>query len=110
MRPIDPADFFGAGMDVDEFDLGCRAGKQRIALRRDFAETAAGQHQQVSGFGARHQLRVGTETEVAGVERMQGIEQRRAAIAGCDRHPGSLGEFVNVTARGFGPAAAAEHE
>ena len=85
MRPVHPADFLGAGMDVHQFRLRRRTRKQRIALRRNFAEPPADQHQQIGGLGARHQFRIGAEPEIAGIERMQGIEQRRAAIAGGDR-------------------------
>ena len=94
MRPVHPADFLCAGMDVHEFRLWRRAREQRIALRGNFAEPPADQHQQIGSLGAGHQFRVGAEPEVAGIERMQGIEQRRTPIAGRDRHPVAFGKFV----------------
>lgn len=41
---------------------------------------------------------------------MQRVEQRRSAIAGRNRQSSSLGEFVDLTPRSLGPAAAAERE
>src|ERR1700686_3290576 len=97
-------------MDVNEFGLRGRTAKKRISLRRNFSETAADQHQQIGGFGARYQLRIRTEAEVAGIQGMQRIEQGRAAIARCDRQSASVGKVVNLTARHIAPAATAEHE
>ena len=110
MRPIHPAEFLGAGMNVHQ--LGQRRGavEQRIALRRNFAEPPADQHQQIRRLGARHQLRIRPEPEIAGVARMQRIEQRAAAIAGRDRQAGARRDRLDLLARLQAPAAAAEHD
>ena len=90
-----------------------RAGnvEQRIALRRDFAEPAADQHDQVGCLDARQQLRIDAEADVAGVARMQRVDQVGAAERGRDRHVEALGEARERSGRGLRPAAAAdEHD
>ena len=66
--------------------------EQRIALRGDFAEPAADQHDQVRRLDAREQLRIDAEADVAGIARMQRVDQMRAAERGRDRHGEALGE------------------
>ena len=81
--PVDPAQFLGARMDVDQ--LGLRAtgiSSSAIALRRDFAEPAADQTSRSAALTRATSFGLGAKPEVAGIERVQRIEQRRAAIAG----------------------------
>ena len=86
MRMIDAAELLGAGMHMHERLPRARNVEQRIALRGDFAEPAADQHDQVGRLDAREQLRIDAEADVAGVARMQRIDQMGAAERGRDRH------------------------
>jgi hypothetical protein len=47
IRTVDPAEFFGAGVDVDERYLRAWNVEQRVTLRRQFTEPAADQDDEV---------------------------------------------------------------
>ena len=81
--------------------------EQRIALRGNFAEPAADQHDQIRRLDAREQLRIDAEADVAGIARMQRVDQMRAAEGGRDRHGEALGKARERGGRGLRPAAAA---
>ena len=79
MRTIDAAELFGAGMDMHERHLRPRNVEQRVALRRQFAHPPADQNDEVGGFDALDELRIRADAEIAGVARMQRIEQMQTA-------------------------------
>ena len=62
---IDAAELLGAGMDMHEGLARARNVEQRIALRGNFPEPAADQHNQVGRLDAREQLGIDAETDVA---------------------------------------------
>ena len=70
-RLIQPAEFFGGGVDMDE--IGARVGdvEQGETLRGNFAEPPAEQDGEVGIPDARDQLRIGTDAEIAGVARVR---------------------------------------
>ena len=92
MRMIDAAELLGAGMDMHEGLPRPGNVEQRIALRGNFAEPAADQHDQVGRLDAGEQLRIDAEADVAGVARVQRVDQMGAAEGGGDRHREALGE------------------
>ena len=67
---IDPAELFGAGMDMHEGLPRPGNVEQRIGLRGNFAEAAADQHNQVGSLDAREQLRIDAEADIARIARM----------------------------------------
>ena len=110
MRPVDAAEFFGAGMDVHEGRLRRGNRKQRVALARHFPEPAADQDDEIGRLDPRQQLRIGPDAEIAGITGVQRMKQVGAAEAGRDRHRELLGEARDRLAPGLRPPAAAENE
>ncbi len=82
--------------------------EQRVALRRHLAQAPADQQHQVGALHARQQFRIGPDAEVAGVTRMQRVEQMPAAEGGGHRQREALGKAHQRGAGGFRPAAAAD--
>ena len=86
MRTIDAAKFLRIGMHVHERLLRVRNFKQRVALRRHFAEPCADGDDHIRRLHARQQLRIDADAKIAGVTGVQRIHQMRAAERGRDRH------------------------
>ena len=86
-------------MYVHEAAGGLRDRKQSVGLRRDLAHAAADQHHEIGVLDASEQLRIWADAEVAGVKRMQRVEQWQAAVARDHRDLEALDE---TTKRGAG--------
>ena len=111
VRAIDPSEVLGARIRMHERDLRRRDVEQRIALRRHLAEPPPHHDDEIGRLDARQELRVRADAEVAGVRRMQRVEQMEAAERGDHRQSEALGEALNARAGTGRPAAAAEdHE
>ena len=108
MRTVDAAELLGARMHMHERRLRARNVEQRVALRRQLAEPPADDDDEIGGFDARQQFRIGADAEVAGVTGMGLVEQRAAAERRGDRQRVFLREPGQAIGRGLRPAAAAE--
>ena len=108
MRMIDAAEFFRAGMNVNERLLGARNIDQRIALARHFTQPSADQEQHIGILDARDDFRIGSDTEIAAVARMRLVEEMPAAERIDHRQFEAFGETLHGGAGFFRPAAAAD--
>ncbi len=85
MRAINAAELFRAGMHMDQLGLRARNVEQRVTLRRYLAHAPAKQNDEVGGLDPFQELWVRADADIAGVARVQGIEQMAAAERGADR-------------------------
>jgi hypothetical protein len=109
-RAVDAPKLFRAGMDVHERHLRPRNVEQRVALRRQFAHAAADQHDQVRGFDAVDEPRIGTDAEIACITGMQRIEEMQPAKGRADRKRVLLRKARDAIACLLRPAAAAQDQ
>src|SRR5215208_7898188 len=70
MRPVHPAELLGARMHVHESLPRRWDVEHGVALRRQFAEPAANQQNEIRRLGARHEFRIGAVAELARVTGM----------------------------------------
>src|SRR5215831_10238262 len=80
-----------------------------ITLRRNFPEPPPDKNDEVAVLYALHEFRIGVQSEIAGVTRVQGIEQRQPAIACRDGHIKFPREVLQRAARFFVPTCAANN-
>ncbi|MCY1422029.1 hypothetical protein D9M71_376980 [compost metagenome] len=109
-RLVDAAQFFEAGVHVDQRLPRGGDVQQAVAAAADFAQPAADHQQQVGLLHGRAQLRAGGQAEVAGVLRVAVVEQVLATERQGHRQALALGEGAHVGDRLGRPATAAEHQ
>ena len=82
---IDPAEFVGVGVDVDERLAGMVGRDQRVAVGRRLAEARADGEDQIGVADALLQFGVGAVAEVAGIDAAAIVDRVLAAEGGGDR-------------------------
>jgi hypothetical protein len=109
-RLIETAEFLGRCMDMNE--IGARAGdfEESEALGGNFAEAAAKQDRQIRLFDFCDQLGVRADAEIAGIARMQRIEQRAAPVARRHRQFKPLRETLHGLDSRLAPSRAADDQ
>ena len=95
---------------MDQRLVGVGALQQRIVRGGHFADAAADQQHQVGLLDAGGELRVDADADIAGVVRVQMIEQHLAAEGAADRQRPGFGELWNRPTASVVPARAAEDD
>ena len=75
-----------------------------------FRHAVADDDNEIGGFDARFQLRIGRDAEFAGIARMAIVEEHGAAKDGRDRQREALGKAAHVVDRLRRPTATAEND
>ncbi len=104
---VDAAEFFGAGVQVNQLLGGARRSEELVAAGGHFAEADAEGEDEIRRTDAGGELRVDADADVAGVERVAIVEGVLKAKGAADGEAPALGEVLEGTGAGGGPAGAA---
>ncbi len=95
---------------MDQRLVGVGAFQQRVVGGRHFAHAAADQQHEVGLLDRCRQLRVDADADIAGIVRVQMVEQHLAAEGAADRQRPGLGDAAHPRHRLGIPARAAEDD
>ena len=107
---VDAAELLRLWIDMNEGHARRGNIEQAIGLRWNFPEPPANQQQKIAVLHELYQLGIGVEAEIAGIARIERVEQWQTAIARRDRHVETLGEVAQGAARLLVPARSAKNE
>ena len=95
---IDAVELVGVRMDVDEKLVRMVGRDEGIAVRRRLAEPGTDREDQVGRLDPLCQLRIGSITEIAGIDRRRGLDRVLSPERGGDRDAEAFGEHLEVSA------------
>ena len=101
---IDPAEFFGVGMDMDQQLAGVFEARNFVAIGGRLAQPRADCNDEIGVFDPLDQLGIGAIAEIAGIDRAMRSDGILPAEGGRHGKPDPFGKLLEILAR-FGVPA-----